>query len=68
MAEAKKFYTVNEFLEYYPMGRSTLYRLVGSGALQMVKFGRSSRIAVEAADAWAATLPRRGGASNDNGR
>lgn len=68
MADQKQFYTVSEFLEYYPMGRSTLYRLVGSGLLHMVKFGRSSRIAVSDAEAWAATLPRFGGASNDNGR
>lgn len=68
MAEAKKFYTVSEFLENYPMGRSTLYRLVGTGDLRLVKFGRSSRISVAEAEAWAATLPRSGGAANDNGR
>lgn len=67
MNEQTKFYTVQEFLECYPMGRSTLYRLVNCGDIPIVKFGRSSRIAKADAEAWAARLPRfTGNPANDN--
>jgi excisionase family DNA binding protein len=50
------YYTIPEFLELYPMGRSTFYRLVNEGQIRLTKFGRSSRIAKADAEAWAATL------------
>jgi excisionase family DNA binding protein len=55
------FMTIPEFLERYPMGRSSLYRLVNEGKIRLTKFGRSSRIAYEHAEAWAKTLPTFGG-------
>ena len=55
------FYTINEFLTEYPMGRSSLYRLVKDGQLQLTKFGRLSRIAKAEAARWASTLPTFGG-------
>jgi hypothetical protein len=69
MNENKHFYyTIAEFLEYYPMGRSSLYRIVGAGDLCITKFGRSSRISVSDAEAWASRLPTfQGTAHNDNG-
>jgi len=51
------YYTVPEFLERYPMGRSTFYRLVKDGQLKLTKFGGSSRVAKADAEAWAAALP-----------
>ncbi len=55
------YYTISEFLDAYPMGRSSLYRLVNTGKLRLTKFGRASRIAKADALAWAATLPTVGG-------
>jgi excisionase family DNA binding protein len=55
------FYTIPEFLYEYPMGRSSLYRLVSNGQIRLTKFGRSSRIAKADALAWAQTLPTFGG-------
>ncbi len=55
------YLTINEFLEHYPMGRSSFYRLVAAGQIRLTKFGRSSRIAVADAEAWAKTLPTIGG-------
>lgn len=51
------YYTIPEFLEIYPMGRSTFYRLVNDGHLKLTKFGGSSRVAKADAEAWAASLP-----------
>lgn len=51
------YYTIPQFLELYPMGRSTFYRLVKVGQLKLTKFGGSSRVAMADAEAWAATLP-----------
>lgn len=55
------FLTIPEFLKQYPMGRSSLYRLVHEGKLRLTKFGRSSRIAKAEARAWADSLPTFGG-------
>jgi excisionase family DNA binding protein len=55
--EAPMYYTIPEFLDLYPMGRSTFYRLVKEGQLRLTKFGGSSRVAKADAEAWAATLP-----------
>lgn len=59
------FFTIPEFLELYPMGRSTLYRLVNSGDLKLTKIGRASRIARADAESWARTLPTVGGIELD---
>ena len=55
------FMTVRQFLELYPIGRTTLYRLAKAGELQIVKVGRASRIARADAERWAASLPKLGG-------
>lgn len=57
------YYTIPEFLIDYPMGRSSLYRLVSDGQLRLTKFGRASRIAKAEAEAWASTLPTVGAGS-----
>lgn len=41
----------------YGLSRSALYREVENGRLRMVKIGKSSRIAREDLEAWAASLP-----------
>lgn len=63
------YYTVREFLDEYPMGRTTFYKLVNDGHLPITKFGRSTRISKAHASAWAETLPTfSGSAANDNDR
>ncbi len=58
------YFTIPEFLDEYPMGRSSLYRLVNDGKLRLTKFGRSSRIAKAEAKTWADALPTSGSASD----
>ena len=55
-----KFITLNQFCDRFQCSRSTVYRLAHTGAFTIVKFGRSSRIALDEAEAWAATLPAMG--------
>lgn len=56
-----KFLTLSQFSQRYQVSRSTIYRLAQSGAFTIIKFGRSSRIAFEEAENWAASLPAMGG-------
>jgi len=62
---ATGFFTIAEFLEAYPMARSSLYRLVRAKQLRLTKFGRASRIAKVDALAWAARLPTIGAGGRD---
>jgi len=57
------FYSIAEFIRLYPMGRTSLYRLVSQqgSKLRITKIGRASRIAKTDAAAWAASLPTIGG-------
>lgn len=55
------FITLNQFCERFQCHRSTVYRLAHAGAFTIVKIGRSSRIALDEAEAWAASLPTMGG-------
>ena len=55
-----KFITLSQFSQRYQVSRSTVYRLAHAGAITIVKFGRSSRIAFEEAESWAASLPAMG--------
>ncbi len=58
--------TVPQFLQTYALTRSSFYREVNRGAIPLVKCGRSTRVAVADAEAWAASLPRKcGSAAND---
>lgn len=59
------YYTIEEFRGDYPMGRSSVYRLVKEKKLRLTKFGRSSRIAKADAKAWAESLPTSGGGDLD---
>ena len=52
-----RFLTINQFSQRYQVSRSTIYRLAHSGAFTIVKFGRSSRISLDDAETWAASLP-----------
>lgn len=56
-----KFLTIAQFSLRYQVSRSTIYRLAQSGAFEIFKFGRSSRIAFDQAEAWAASLSVMGG-------
>lgn len=61
--------TVRDFLDEYPMARSTFYKLVQDGQIAITKIGRATRISRAHADAWAATLPVIcGRGANDNHR
>lgn len=57
----RKFLTLRQFGQRYQVSRSTVYRLAQTGAVTIIKFGRSSRIAFDEAEAWAASLPVMGG-------
>ena len=56
----QKFLTVNQFCQRFQVSRSTVYRLARARAFAIIKFGRSSRIALDDAEAWAASLPTMG--------
>ena len=56
-----KFLTIAQFSERYQVSRSAIYRLAQAGDFTIIKFGRSSRIAFDEAEAWAASLPTMGG-------
>lgn len=58
----KGLYKIPEFLRDYPMSRATLYREAAAGRLRLTKIGRATRIAKSDALAWAASLPKSGGA------
>lgn len=59
-ADRPKFITLGQFCQRYQLSRSTIYRLAHGRAFTIVKFGRSSRIALNEAEAWAASLPAMG--------
>jgi excisionase family DNA binding protein len=48
--------SIREFSARYSVGRSTVYRLIGSGALQAVKIGKRTMIRRADAEAWVASL------------
>ena len=49
--------TVKQFLDLYTMGRTTFYREVAAGRLQLRKLGTASRVSRADAERWAASLP-----------
>lgn len=53
--------TIRQFLDDYPIGRTTLYRLAAAKQITIVKIGRASRIPRADAERWAASLPKLGG-------
>ncbi len=61
ISHGPRFITLSQFCQRFQVSRSTIYRLAHQGAFSIVKFGRSSRISIEEAEAWAASLPTMGG-------
>ena len=58
--------TVADFCTRYRIGRTSLYREAAAGRIKLRKFGAATRIALEDAEQWAASLPLyRGSNSND---
>lgn len=49
--------TIEEFGDRYAVSRSTVYRLIESNAIKLVKIGRASRIRLADAERWARSLP-----------
>lgn len=52
-----KLLTVADFCSRYRIGKTSLYREAAAGRLKLRKFGSATRIAIEDAEAWAASLP-----------
>lgn len=57
ISHGSRYITLNQFCEQFQCHRSTVYRLARAGAFTIVKLGRSSRIAFDEVEAWAASLP-----------
>ena len=57
---APRWMTVDEFKRRYAVSHTKAYSLFKSGALPKVKVGRSTRVSVAAADAWAHGLEEKG--------
>ena len=49
--------TVGDFCERYRIGKTSLYREAAARRIKLRKFGSATRIAIEDAEAWAASLP-----------
>ena len=54
--DQKRLLTIREFSVRYGRSRSRTYELIRSGELPAVKDGRSTRIPVDEAEAWARRL------------
>jgi excisionase family DNA binding protein len=54
--EMKRLLTIPEFCRRYGRSRSRAYELIRAGELPAVKEGRSTRIPVDGAEAWARKL------------
>ncbi len=50
-------FTVLEACTRLKIGRTTFYKLIGSGELRALKFGKKTLIAEEELDRWIASLP-----------
>jgi excisionase family DNA binding protein len=62
--EPPGYFKISQFLDHFPMSRSTLYRLVQQGVLTIIKVGRSSFLSKAEVAQWEADLPTLG--ANDN--
>jgi hypothetical protein len=56
--------TVADFCARYRVGKTSLYREAAAGRIKLRKFGAATRIALEDAEAWAASLPIIAGGAN----
>ena len=55
--ETKGAFTVNEFLAWASVGRTSAYAAIARGELKAVKFGHKTLIPYESAKAWLNSLP-----------
>lgn len=62
---SKRLFTVAEFCDQYSCGKTSLYREAAAGRLKLRKFGAATRIAIEDAEEWAASLPVIEGGANE---
>jgi len=54
----KKLLKILEFLELYSISRTAFYREVSAGRITLTKIGKASRVAIDDAEAWVASLPK----------
>jgi predicted DNA-binding transcriptional regulator AlpA len=54
----KRLLKIPEFLELSSSRRTAFYREVNVGRLALTKIGKASRVSVDDAEAWAASLPK----------
>ena len=54
---SKGAFTVNQFLDWASVGRTSAYAAISRGELKAVKFGHKTLIPYEAAQAWLEALP-----------
>ena len=54
----KRLLKIPEFLDFYSISRTAFYREVAAGRLPLIKIGKASRVAIDDAEAWAASLPK----------
>ena len=50
------FLTIREACDAFRVGRTTLYRIIKSGRLPVLKIGRATRIRVSDLERWVASL------------
>jgi excisionase family DNA binding protein len=55
-----KYITIKQFCDRFQCSRSHFYRIAKRDHISIVKLGRASRIALDQAEAWAASLPMMG--------
>lgn len=55
--EKLRLLTVRDFVHQYRISKTQVYREVNCGRLKAIKLGTATRIRVEDAEAWAASLP-----------
>jgi len=54
-----KLITVADFCRQYAVSRTQFYRYVNDGIIPLIKLGRMSRVKVEDAETWLASLHKK---------
>jgi len=57
MDEARRVFTIAEFLHRYGIGRTRFYEEVAAGRLRLRKLGKKSLVTIDDAEKWLANLP-----------
>jgi len=57
VSKQPRLMTVTDFMSQYRISRTQVYREVNDGRLKAIKIGTATRIRLEDAEAWAASLP-----------